>query len=223
MKKACSLLALALVTLSVAKAAETVSFDEIKSYERNAYDRTVTECDRLSAHPNDPERVTDGVERANMDLPAAIEACLADLKQDPDNPRLNYQLARAYGYSGLHENGDPYRIAALKAGYPQSLFVVGYIRLEGWDGREADACYGGELIRRSAHAGRMAGLLGFPHYAVTGRFKECDDYPAIDPHEMQEFLDAAKAREPNYYQRLLIEHLEAQLSGRDHAKTREEN
>jgi len=192
--------------------AEAISLDNIKTYERDVYDRSITKCDRLAGHPNDPEGVTEGVARSAMDKPAAIKACLAAVKKDPENPRLNYQLARAYGYSGLHEESDPYRIAALKTGYPQSLFVVGYIRLEGWDGREADACYGGELIRRSAHAGRYSGLLGFPHYALAGRFKDCIDFPAIDRDEMHKFIENAKAGEPNYYQRLLIEYLETELT-----------
>ena len=71
-----------------------------------------------------------------MDKPAAIAARHAALDTDPDNPRLNYLLARTYGYSGLHEQSDPYRIKALNAGYPQSLLIIGYIRIEGWDGRE---------------------------------------------------------------------------------------
>ena len=191
--------------------ADTISFEDIKTYERALYDRTITECDRLASHPSDPERVTEGVARQDMKKPAAIEACRAALKKDPDNPRLNYQLARAYGYSGLHKEGDPYRIAAVKAGYPQSLFVVGYIRVEGWDGRTPDPCYGGELIRRSAHAGRFAGLVGFPHYALTGRFEACMDYPAMNVAEMRGFLESAEARADGFYQSILVEQLNARL------------
>ena len=192
-----------------------VPLEAIETYDRAAFDRTVTECDRLIGHPSDPEAVTEGVSRADADLPAAIEACLAAVEADPANPRLNYQLARAYGYSGLHAEGQPYRDAALAAGYPQSLFVVGYIRLENWDGRGADPCYGGELIRRSAHAGRFAGLVGFPHYALMGEFAGCEAYPVVERAEMLGFLDAAEARDPDYYQGLLIDQLRDRLTQAD--------
>ncbi|MEM7730449.1 MAG: hypothetical protein AAF311_14465 [Pseudomonadota bacterium] len=186
-------------------AAQADPFADIATYDRATWDRSVTECDRLATHPNDPEAVLeDGVTREQMDKPAAIAACLAALEADPDNPRLNYQLARAYGYSGLHEEGDAYRMKAVRSGYPQSLFVFGYIRIEGWDGRPKEPCYGGELVRRSAEAGRFAGLVGFPHYVQTGAFNGCEDYPRIDLSEINGFLDEAEERASDYYQRILV-------------------
>lgn len=208
------MLGLAALLGACASVAESgpVALADIAAYERAAFDRTVTECDRLAGHPSDPERVSDGVTREDMDKPAAIEACLEAISNDPANPRLNYQLARVFGYSGLHEEGDPYRNMALKAGYPQSLFVIGYIRLENWDGRGADPCYGGELIRRSAVAGRLAGLVGFPHYALSGRFEGCAEYPVIDTEEMRSFLDRAEPLADEYYQGLLVKELQEKLS-----------
>lgn len=205
-----------IIALSVFLTAPLVADDallqQIKTYEREAYSRTVTSCDRLAGHPSDPERVTDGVSQASMDKEAAIAACLAAVKEDAENPRLNYQLARAYGYAGKHAEGEAYRIKALLAGYPQSLFVVGYIRLSGWDGRPKDPCFGGELVRRSAHAGRFAGLVGFPHYALTGQFSSCASYPRVDRQEMMAFLEAASGRADGYYQQILVEQLKHELS-----------
>lgn len=177
--------------------------DEIQTYERSAYNREITQCDILAGHASDPENIGPGVTQNEMDKPAAIEACLKAVKADPANPRLNYQLARAYGYSGLHEEGDPYRLAALKLGYPQSLFVFGYIRISGWDGRPADPCLGGELVRRSAIAGRLAGQLGFPYYVAAGTFDACKDYPTIDKAEIRGFLNAAQTQNGEYFQGLL--------------------
>ena len=182
-------------------------FSEIKRYEREDYNREVTLCDQLAGHPNDPEGVVDGVTQEAMDKPAAISACLKAVKKDPQNPRLNYQLARAYGYSGLHADGDPYREKALNAGYPQSLFVYGYIRIEGWDDKASDPCYGGELVRRSAEAGRFAGLVGFPHYVMTGTFENCASYPKIDNAQIIGFLNEAEEKATDYYQRILVKTL----------------
>lgn len=188
-----------------------VPLDDIQTYDRAAWAREATGCDRLAGHPSDPERVGEGRARPDIDLDAAIAACLEAIDDDPDNPRLNYQLARVYGYSNRHEEGDPYRNRALAAGYPQSLFVVGYIRLEGWDGRGRDACYGGELIRRSALAGRYAGLVGFPHYALDGLFDDCPVYPVVDRDEMKGFLEQAETRGGDFYQRLLVANLKTRL------------
>jgi hypothetical protein len=197
--------------LAAALLMQSVPLQSIQTYVRADFDRTPTQCDVLISHPSDPERLGEGVSRADADLPAAILACTEAVAGDPGNPRLNYQLARAYGYSGLHEEGQSYRDVALRAGYPQSLFVVGYIRVENWDGRGADPCYGGELIRRSAHAGRYAGLVGFPHYALMGEFDACTAGPEIDRAEMLGFLDEAEARASDYYQGLLVDQLRARL------------
>lgn len=190
-------------------------FAGIGTYDRADYDRTITACDRLAGHPSDPESVTPGLSRSDMDLPAAIAACQAAIMADPDNPRLNYQLARAYGYSGQHAAGDPYRAQSLSAGYPQALFVYGYIRLEGWDGRPADPCYGGELVRRSALAGRYAGLVGFPHYVQIGAFEHCETYPRISSDEIADFLNQAENRAENYYQTILVRTLKAHFQQMD--------
>lgn len=190
-----------------------VSLDDITVYDRLEWRRDITECDRLASHPDDPERVTDGVAQGDVDLEAARAACEAAVEADPDNPRLNYQLARVNGYAGRHEESQAFRDAALRAGYPQSLFVVGYIRLTGWDGRGQDPCYGGELIRRSAQAGRFAGLVGFPHYALSGAFEACPpDQPVIDRAQMLDFLDRAEADASGFYQEALVIQLHARMA-----------
>ncbi len=189
----------------------SVQLSDIVTYERAAFSRDVTACDELAGHPDDPEKVVPGVSRAQMDKPAAIAACTDAVAADPDNPRLNYQLARAYAYADRHAEGDTYRIKAIESGYPQSLFVFGYIRVTGWDGDAPDPCLGGELIRRSAHAGRFAGLVGFPHYALEGAFEGCAS-PVLDADEMHGFLDAATtAAGGDFYKSILISQLRGRL------------
>jgi hypothetical protein len=171
----------------------------------------VTECDRLAAHPSDPDRVSAGVPERAVDTAAAITACQAAVAADPTNGRLNYQLARALGYAGRGKEAAPYRDAAVQAEHPQALFVVGYIHLLGLNEAEKDACKAGDLIRRSALKGRHAGLVGFPHWALQGAFKGC----AVrqDMAEMRGFLAQAKPMSRgDYYQTILIESLEARLA-----------
>lgn len=171
----------------------------------------VTECDRLAAHPSDPDRITAGVPESKVDTTAAIPACQAAVAADPTNGRLNYQLARALGYAGRGKEAAPYREAAVKAEYPQALFVVGYIHLLGLNDAPKDACKAGELIRRSALKGRHAGLVGFPHWSLAGAFNGCA--VVQDKAEMRRFLEAAKPMSRgDYYQTILIESLEARLA-----------
>jgi hypothetical protein len=170
----------------------------------------VTECDRLAAHPSDPDRVTAGVPESKVDTAAAIPACQAAVAADPASGRLNYQLARALGYAGRGKEAAANRDAAVKADYPQALFVVGYIHLFGLNEAPKDVCKAGDLIRRSALKGRHAGLVGFPHWALQGVFKDCP--VAQDKAEMRAFLEAAKPMSKgDYYQILLIESVEARL------------
>ena len=199
---------------AIAREAPSYDIDvaKIAVYDRDAWSREITDCDRLAAHPNDPEHVGEGVERADMDLDAAIAACTEAVGADPGNPRLNYQLARAYGYAGRHAEGAEPRMAALMAGYPQSLFVFGYIRITGWDGAPPTPCLGGQLVRLSAQAGRFAGLVGFPHYVLTGAFEGCADV-VVDPAEIGAFLDEAQEiAGGDYYHGILIAQLRHELA-----------
>jgi hypothetical protein len=186
------------------EAAEFQPFDPAK------YSQEVTECDRLASHPEDPFHVAPGLERKDIDLPDAIAACEEAVRKDPANPRLNYQLARVYGYSGLGEKSIPYRAVAVDADYPQALFVVGYLTLYGVNKQPQDTCRAAELIRRSAQQERLAGQVGFVRWAMTGMFDECS--VKRDPAEMLGFLEAAKKQtEGDFYKDQLIELLEEQV------------
>lgn len=173
----------------------------------------VTECDRLAAHPEDPDRVAPGVPQAQVDTARAIEACRAAVAADPGNPRLNYQLARALGYAGRGREAGPYREAAVAGNYPQALFVVGFIHLFGLNEAERDPCKAADLIRRSARAGRVAGLLGFPAYLLDGKFAGC---PVDAPKsELLGYVERARPMvQGNFYAGLLADSLEARIRAR---------
>ena len=88
---------------------------EFIDYDHARFSQEVTECDRLASHGRDPGHVAPAVSSSGMDKPAAIAACQQAVAADPDNPRLNYQLGRAYGYSGRGEEAMPHRLKALAA------------------------------------------------------------------------------------------------------------
>lgn len=200
----------ALLALSLGLGCATSAFAEARTFDPSPYSQAVTDCDRRASHDDDPFKVAPGKERPQIDLPAAIVACEADLKRDAGNPRLLYLLARVLTYSGRVGEALPYIERSARLKYPQSLFVTGYLYLDGAYQAPKDACRAGELIRESAVYGRLAGQVGFPKYVLDGRFKGC----AVkqDVEEMAGFLAAAKATKPEYYTDLLVDVLQKQVA-----------
>ena len=183
-----------------------------KVWDPSPYSQEVTECDRLASHGQDPFRVAPGQSRADMDFPKVIAACEAAVAEDPDNPRLRYQLGRVYGYSGQGEKAVEHRQIAIAANYPQALFVNGYLHLLGLNKARKDICRAGELMRQSAIYGRLAGQVGFPRYATQGLFDDCAVQK--DAAEMLQFLDAAAEQAEGYYQSMLVETLREDVKAR---------
>ena len=54
--------------------------------------QAITACDWEVGHPSDPDRFGPGVSSSRVDTEHDMAACLGDLKTDPDNPTLQYQL-----------------------------------------------------------------------------------------------------------------------------------
>ena len=178
-------------------------------YARSSGD--VTECDRLASHGRDPGHVAPAVSSSGMDKPAAIAACQQAVAADPNNPRLNYQLGRAYGYSGRGEEAMPYRLKALEADYPQSLFVIGYLYSIGRT-IEPDICKTYELWKRAARYRRLAALVALPRQGLRGDFEACG--PAISPGDLRAYLNEAKAQSNDYYVGMLVDDLLAEVEER---------
>ena len=181
-------------------------------WDPSRYSQEATPCDRLASHGEDPFSVAPGVSQVEMDFEAAAAACEEAVAADPENPRLRYQLARVYGYSGQGEKAYPHREAAIAADYPQALFVNGYLHFLGINKAPKDVCRAGALMRRSAQYGRLAGQIGFTRYALDGEFDGCE--VPVDPEEMLEFLAAAAASSSDYYQSMLIAMLRKEVEAR---------
>ena len=79
------------------------------------WSQEVTECDRQALHGVDPFHVPPVTSRT-MDCEKAQAACEGAVRNDPDNPRFNYQLGRVYGYSGQWPKEMLYRFKAELAG-----------------------------------------------------------------------------------------------------------
>lgn len=206
--------------VTVGLAAPSVSAEVIwKTFDATPYFAEPAECDRLAAHPDDPFRLAPGVPTSIMDRPAAIRACRAELARSPANPRLAYQLGRALTYDGRVTEALPYLEQSASAGYPQSLFVLGYLYLEGAYRTPRNVCRAAELIREAALYGRLAALLGYPAYVLNGRFDSCalaDSTP-----ELLAFVNRAREQRLEFYPVVLAETLQQALRRRSESDTRE--
>ncbi len=173
------------------------------------WSQEITECDIEASHRLDPYHVAPGVLQKNMNFKKAEKACLEALKEDPDNPRLNYQMGRVYGYSGQWEKGMPYRMKAVEAEYPQSLFVIGWLYLTGNTINEKNPCKTFSMWKRSAELGRLAAQIALPRHYLLGDFDQCGG--TLTNTQMNEFLENASKQDPNYYASMLIEDLKLKI------------
>lgn len=166
----------------------------------------VTECDRLVSHPEDPDRVAPGIEDVK-DKAAAIAACEADVKKDPNNRRLRYQLGRVLFYDQQTAKAVPHLEFAANAGSQQAQFVYGYIIDESLQGLKREPCKTEDLWFKSAKQGRFAALVSYPHHVINAKFAGCK--LQASPADIDGFLAKAKTTAAGYYQQLLVKTLEA--------------
>jgi tetratricopeptide (TPR) repeat protein len=210
-KKAAPALLVAVVVASILGSARAAGLPQ-PTFDKSKFSQEPTACDVLAAHPDDPNRVAPGRERAEIakDYAGAIAACEAAVARDPENPRLRYQLARVLGYSGQGKLAMPHREKAIAGRYPQALFVNGFLYLTGQNENPQDVCKAGELMRESAIEERLAGLLGFPRYAMQGTFAGCT--VKQDRAELLAFLDAARQQVAgDFYRTMLVDLLREDL------------
>ncbi len=175
------------------------------------WSQEVTECDRQASHGEDPGHVAPAKRKKDINFATAIPVCLEAVKRDPENPRLNYQMGRLYGYSGQWEKGMPYRKKAVDLKYPQSLFVIGWLYLSGDTIDKKDPCLTQAMWRESAQLNRLAAQVGLPHYTKLGAFKGCG--LEIPKEEMLSYIEAAsKQTDGDFYIRLLVDELREDLN-----------
>lgn len=173
-------------------------------------DPAVTQCDRLASHPEDPDHVAPGVSSSKVDLPKAVAVCGAEIKKQPDNLRIRYQYARVLAYSGQSKLATEQMQIAADGGYPQAQFVYGLFI----DRKRADAptdiCLVEQNWLKSARAGRQAARVIYVHHVLNGRFDACRIQAS--PADLKQLLDDAAANASEFYERLLIGDLKAQLA-----------
>lgn len=167
------------------------------------------DCDRLAANPPDPDRVTVGVERPDVDLPKAIAACKAAVAAHPETARFSYQLGRVLFYDNQVDPALKSFNRAAELNYRQAKFMVGMLMTRKYPGVPQDDCRVAQLWVASAKQQHFNAAISYVRDRLHGRFKGCAVQATKE--EMQTFLKESAGR-AGYLGDFLVEDLQAQLA-----------
>lgn len=149
----------------------------------------VTDCDRLAAHPSDPQKLAPGVEQKEVDVPRAKAACLKAFAANPTDGRTLYQLGRTYFYGGEFDPALDYFRRSDAAGYAEGQFVLGLVLVQG-NGVEPDLCAGGASWVKAARQRHVYAKIYLVNNWLDGLFAGCD--LGITEQEMDGMVSAAE-------------------------------
>lgn len=179
---------------------------------------TPTECDRLAAHPEDPQRVTPGVTQDAIDYPVALAACERAVAADPGNALQRYQLARLLFYTNQNERAVGEMKRSADAGHVQAQYIYGTFVARARPFAPTDLCIAEQYWRKAAAAGRQAARVQYVRFTLKGRFAGCRD--TAGEAELQGFVDAAGKDSKSLYETLFVEDFRETLAQRPTAAVR---
>jgi len=180
-------------------------------------DRTIpTDCDRLASSRYDRTRLAKPRPRDEIDVPAAIRTCEADLARLPGDPRLHFHLGRLYGYAGDVAKTLMHRRAASAAGNHNTIFLLGYLA---WSTAKTEAarCAAHREMRDGADRGNYSAQLTYASLFLEGKFAPCPD--TASPGDVADYVKAARPVVDGFFETRLADHLTAQLEGRSPVTT----
>jgi ketosteroid isomerase-like protein len=163
-----------------------------------------TVCDRLSSSRYDRTRLAPPVARENIDVPATIAQCEADLAKLPSDPRIHFQLGRLYGYVGDKEKTLMHRKAAAAAGNHNAIFLLGYLD---WTAAKDDAarCAAARTMKLAADRGNYSGQITYSSFYLEGKLAACADAATRD--EVTAYLAAARPVVDGFFETRFADHL----------------
>jgi TPR repeat protein len=125
----------------------------------NGIGSLITACDQVSADDQDPMRIAAPVRFSLINTPLAIRTCTEALAEDPENPRLVFQLARSLDAAQRYYEAWHFYTKAAKAGYGAALSSLAYMYLT-QRGVPPDEQVSAELYRRAALGGNLRAMVG---------------------------------------------------------------
>jgi predicted aspartyl protease len=93
----------------------------------------VTNCDKYAASNTDPNAKAPGIPFDEMNSAQAIQACEAAVRQSPNNPRLLFQLGRAYQRAHNASSALKYYRSAGEKNYAAAQNSLGDMYSEGFE------------------------------------------------------------------------------------------
>lgn len=114
----------------------------VVTHTANASSVEPSSCDRLAAHPWDPQRVGRPVYWNRIPSAKAVAECRKAVEAEP-SPRNMFQYARALSKARRYEEAAGWLMRAAEAGYPQAEFSLG------------DTYEYGEGVPRSRHKAQL--------------------------------------------------------------------
>ena len=173
-----------------------------------AYAQEPNPCDVEVGHPSDPRKVGPGKSSSEVRLQIAVPACRKAVEQEPDNPRLNYQLGRALVYwadinQADTDEGVAYVQKSADMDYPQALFVLGLMHK-----RTGEDCLAEPVTKRAADLALKSARLTYVSDALSGAYDGCI---TVDKATMMSYLEQAKAQVSGYYENMLVASLMREL------------
>jgi len=178
----------------------------------------VNDCDRLAAHPEDPQKVTPGIHQNDIDYPRAIAACEQALVAEPGNARARYQLARVLFYTNQNERAVNEMKLAADGGHIQAQYIFATFIARARPFAPTDLCLAERYWRDSATAGRQAARVQYLRYTVQGRFDRCEAF--ADDAELRSFIDGIRRDSKSVYETLFSEDFNEALTRRPDAAAR---
>jgi TPR repeat protein len=126
-------------------------------------DSLITQCDIVAADPRDAGALTDGVPWGLVNTRIAIRACVRSLADQPNSPRLLYNLGRALDIAERLEEAEAVYRKAADLGYAEAFGSLGYMYKTGRgrapDTKEAVRLYVESALRGNAGAKTALGAM----------------------------------------------------------------
>lgn len=87
----------------------------------------ISECDALAAHPYDAARPNQAspVDDERFNASDALAVCKSAFALDPANPRINFQLARAFHGVGEHASALRFLQNSIDKNYAAAMLMLG--------------------------------------------------------------------------------------------------
>lgn len=135
------------------------------------------ECDRLTASGFDGKRKASSVPLSRIRSTDAISACRNAVRRNPDKPRLQFQLGRAFYANKQYDDALPLFRRAAEREYPVAMYRLGKMHQRGI-GLTKDYRLSVSWFRRGAEAGNAAAMNDLGWMYERGRGVAKDDREA---------------------------------------------